>query len=266
MSERKRIQVETVGTPKEIGKGTKVEFKGKDGVVYEFWESVFAPFIQAGKEIDAEIEYSEKQGTSAVFKHYKVVQLYIDGKPVLEGGGRRPGGGGSFGPRGKSSEEIASEDARAAFAGIVEMIKAGIQIDVLGKKTPAGLTERIPISESDAGRAALAWAVKKLNADLTKKPAAPKEQPGKSAPATATPVNGKSAAAPDNGWDGAIDKALAAPAAFENLGQMLTKAKEILDMNKTTVLSYPDVAKLIDERQYTKAFALLTEIKAKEKK
>ena len=93
-SERKKIKVASVGTPRDVGdKGLQVtQFKGADGVTYECWSPAFMEHIKVDAEIDADIVFTQVEKDEAIYKHNKVVQLYQDGEPVKKKSAWKPGG------------------------------------------------------------------------------------------------------------------------------------------------------------------------------
>jgi hypothetical protein len=172
MSDRLKLSVKGAGPVQKIGDNQtpKLNFTaaGPDGKVlaYETWSSSLIPHIQSmvGKEIDAEVETTEKPGSDGQsYIHRKITQVFVDGKPISADKGR--GGSGYGGGRFNSPEERLSIEQQVAFKGIIELRI----YDKIDDKSPAFLQ-------------ALAWAASRFTAI-------------KAAPAPATPAPAKQPAA-----------------------------------------------------------------------
>ncbi|MCJ7630883.1 hypothetical protein MUP77_00565 [Candidatus Bathyarchaeota archaeon] len=81
-TERKTIKIISVANWRDAGKAKVLEFGGEDRVNYETWSESLAEHIKVGATIEADVEFSERIHEGKTYFHNKVVQIYIDGKPV----------------------------------------------------------------------------------------------------------------------------------------------------------------------------------------
>lgn len=81
-TERRTIKVASVGTWRDIGQAKVLEFTGEDRVSYETWSGPLGEHIKAGAEIVADVEFTENTKDGKTYFHNKVIQVYVDGRPV----------------------------------------------------------------------------------------------------------------------------------------------------------------------------------------
>lgn len=81
-TERRTIKIISVGSWRDAGKARVLEFAGEDRVNYETWSETLAEHIKVGATIEADVEFTERIHENKTYYHNKVVQIYVDGKPV----------------------------------------------------------------------------------------------------------------------------------------------------------------------------------------
>ncbi|MCK5236293.1 MAG: hypothetical protein KAR06_04830 [Deltaproteobacteria bacterium] len=131
-AKRTKVQVISVGTPKEVGtQGAKVtQFKGIDQttneeVVFECWSAPLLEHIIPETVIDVDVIHSVNETSSGIYTHDKITQVYIDGKPVKSKGSWQGRGG-------DSPETRASIEGQNAATNVCNLIIA----DKLAMDTP----------------------------------------------------------------------------------------------------------------------------------
>ena len=166
-----KLAITQVKEVQKIGdKGVeKLAFKAKDFEGKELWYFTFAkslfPAIKdnVGKEIEADVETTNREVDGNVYTDRKVTQLYVGGEAVAAKG--QPPKQGFQGYR-DNPESRASIELQTAFKGIIELMVAG----VVAKDDPLG-------------KAAITWALSKFGVKETQ-PAPEKKKPAKSSKQT----------------------------------------------------------------------------------
>ncbi|MGD0794944.1 MAG: hypothetical protein ABR958_05055 [Dehalococcoidales bacterium] len=130
MAERCKLKVIEVKEPRQVGQAEVLEFlatgdPGNKTLKYGAWTKILYEYIKKGAVIDAEIETKISDKTDPGGEHYvsrRIMQLYIDGQPVI----KKAGTGRAWG---KSPEEIrierASIEAQVAVKAITDLEAAG---------------------------------------------------------------------------------------------------------------------------------------------
>ena len=149
-----KLAITQVKEVQKIGdKGAeKLAFKAKNFEGKELWYSTFRkslfPAIKdnVGKEIEADVEITNREVDGNIYTDRKVTQLYVGGEAVAKG---QPSKQGFQGYR-DSPESRASIELQTAFKGVVELMVANI------------ITRDEPL-----GKVAIAWALGKFGVKET---------------------------------------------------------------------------------------------------
>ena len=138
MSERKTLSITQVNEIQKVGDKQipKLSFKANDGdkeLTYFTFKSSLFEFIKEGQAISADVETSSREWDGQIYTDRRIVQLYVDGQPIV---GKR-----GDGYRGKSPEEL-EQQARLmilayakdlAVAQIIPLERITTQADIFYK-------------------------------------------------------------------------------------------------------------------------------------
>ena len=123
--ERLKLAITSVKEPRKVGQGEVLQFfaTGPDNKTlnYSVWDKSSWSYIKKGAVLDCEVEtkISDKKdpgGENYVARN--IVQLFIDGKPVIE---KKQSPGRSWG---KSAEELRAERASTESIAAIQTITA----------------------------------------------------------------------------------------------------------------------------------------------
>jgi hypothetical protein len=130
MSDRMKLTITEVKEPRPVGQTEVLDCMatGPDNktLKYGAWDKAFYPFIKQGAVLDVEVETKTSEKTDGDGNHYvnrKIVQIYIDGKPVKQ---QRDGFKGGGGYHGKTPEETASIERQTAVKVAADLALGGI--------------------------------------------------------------------------------------------------------------------------------------------
>jgi hypothetical protein len=120
MAERLKLKVLQVRPARQVGQAEVLEFtavgEDKKTWMYGAWSRALYEYIKEDAVIDVDVEVKVSDRTNGGGEHYvnrKIVQLYVNGQPVI----KKPSGR----AYGKSPEEIKSIEAQVAVKAITDL-------------------------------------------------------------------------------------------------------------------------------------------------